>query len=266
MSTVHPPSFGEYVRHLRSSTTAPGFSPGPPAARKPLSREKLAVATGISQSYLTKLEQERNIRPSPEVVDQLATALEVNGVVRKHMHDLVAYAQAKPSHSPPSPPPPRPEVTPEERKHIDALYPNLAGWVDDAWWVLHGNGEYNRLYRRLDEVGNVLIWFFAIPESRKIMIEWEVEARLTVAWLRTHMVQRAEDPSFLNLLEELSEYPDFVTMWRRQEILMGRHTPYMRVRDLDTGRELTLLANVYRHPDPTCGIQLYIGSRHEDTD
>ncbi|GGK75744.1 hypothetical protein Sme01_51430 [Sphaerisporangium melleum] len=261
MSSVQPPSFGEYVRHLRSSPTAPGFSPGPPARRQPLSREKLAVATGISQSYLTKLEQERNIHPSPEVVDQLATALEVNAVVRKHMHDLVAYTQARPVGG--AAPGPRPEITAEEREHIEALRPNLAGWVDDAWWVLYGNGEYSRIYRRLDEVGNVLIWFFAVPESRKIMIEWEVEARLTVAWLRTHMVQRADDPSFPNVLAELSRFSDFVNMWRRQEILMGRHTPYMRVRDLDTGEELTLLANVYRHPDPTRGVQLYIGSRHE---
>ncbi|MEV8630874.1 helix-turn-helix domain-containing protein [Streptosporangium sp. NPDC051023] len=262
MTSVEAPSFGDYVRHLRLSRTTPGFSPGPPTSRQPSSREKLAIATGISQSYLTKLEQERNTHPSPEVVDQLADALGVNAVVRQHLHDLVACAQAR--SAPDAVPRPCPEVTTEERKHIEALCPNLSAWVDEAWWVLHGNREYNRIFRGLSRAGNVLIWFFTAPESRTIMVEWEVEARLTVAWLRTHMVQRGNDPVFLSLLEELSKLPDFMEMWRRQEILMGRHTPYMRVRDIDTGKELTLLANVYRHPDPTRGVQMFLGSRHED--
>ncbi|WP_433259776.1 helix-turn-helix domain-containing protein (plasmid) [Streptosporangium sp. CA-135522] len=265
MSSVQRPSFGDYLRHLRRSTTPPGFDPGEPqASREPLSRAKLAVAAEVGMTYLTRLEQGRADNPGREVVDRLADALDVNEVVRQHMHDLVAYTHADSVQSNTSVP--EPELTSEERQQVDWLHPHLAGWVDSAWWVQYGNREYCRIYRHLAEVGNVLTWFFAVPESRKIMVEWEIEARLTVAWLRTNMVRRIHDPAFGRAFEELSRFPEFVRMWNRREILMGRHSPHMRVRDLDNDIELTLLANVYPHPDPTRSVQQYVGIKKPDGD
>ncbi len=43
---------------------------------------------------------------------------------------------------------------------------------------------------------------------------------------------------------------------------MGRHAPEMRVRDLDNGRELTLMAQVYAWPDPTVPAGMYLGVRN----
>ncbi|GAA2815235.1 helix-turn-helix domain-containing protein [Nonomuraea dietziae] len=258
---VTSPAFGSYLQHLRRATVAPGFTPGvegPPRQR--ISRDQLANNAGISVSYLSKLEQGYPIHPTREVVDQLADALAVNDLVREHLHDLVDYTYAKPVPIETAPLSPS-VITAEQRQHVEWLCPNLAGWVTEAWWVLYGNREYCRIYRHLEEVRNILIWFFAVPESRKIMVEWDVEARLTVAWLRSHMVRRAEDHAFVRLLDELSKFPEFVRMWEQQQILMGRHSPYMRIRDLDNSEEMTLLANVYRHPDPTSGIQLYVGAR-----
>ncbi|MEV0586089.1 helix-turn-helix domain-containing protein [Nonomuraea sp. NPDC050310] len=265
MVTVTIPSFGAYLQHLRRATVAPGFTPDsdfPPRRRR--SRDELARAAKISVSYLTKLEQGYPIRPTREVVDHLADGLDVSSQVREHMHHLITYTYTKPSAGATSAtarPPALSDITPEQRRHVEWLNPNLAAWITEAWWVLYGNQEYRRIYRHLDEVGNVLIWFFAVPESRTIMVEWDVEARLTVAWLRSHMVHRAGDPAFPALLDRLSAFPEFVRMWEQQQILMGRHSPFMRIRDLDTGAETTLLANVFRHPDPTNAVQLYVGAR-----
>jgi hypothetical protein len=201
-----------------------------------------------------------------ELVNRLADALAVTAVERQHLLDLVDY-----QHSPPEPydsrsPQRRPVITDIQQEAVDSLFPHPAAYVDETWAVLYTNSEYCRIYRRLCDIGNVLIWFFGEPQSRQIMVEWEIEARLTVAWVRAHMVRRPGDKAFDDLLEELYRFPDFVTMWQRQEILMGRHTPYMRVRDLDNGKDLMLLAQVYRGPDPTEAVQLYLGIRTDSVD
>ena len=75
------------------------------------------------------------------------------------------------------------------------------------------------------------------------------------------MVRSAESAQFDELLDDLASDADFKEMWNAREILMGRHSPYMRIRDLDSGKEISLLAQVYAWPDPTQRVQLYLGVR-----
>jgi transcriptional regulator with XRE-family HTH domain len=241
-----------------------GFPTGRPSTPRPrLGRTELAAEADTSAGYLAKLEQGHADNPSPELVDRLAKALGASEVERQHLHDLMVYSHV------PEPPPMenrRPQViTAVQREIVDNLHPHLSGYVDEAWNVLYAGAEYSRIYRRLDTLGNVLVWFFAERQARRIMVEWETEARLTVAWLRGHMARRPGDPSFAAVLRELARYPDFVEMWNQREILLGRHTPYMRVRDLDRGEEITLLAQVYPTPDPNQPIQMYLGVRTDAT-
>ncbi len=252
--TVEPPSFAAYLRHLRTH--------GREAQRNgPLNRAELATQAKTAFSYVTKLEQGAAQHPSPEVVDNLADALGVDDVERRHLHDLVAYDRE--AGMPPAETGGAVDVTDQMRTYIDNLVPHLAGMVDDAWNVLYSNTEYARIYRHLAEpaVGNVLVWFFQVPEARAIMIDWETEARLTVAWLRALMVRRPRSGLFLPLLDRLSASPDFRRMWLSQQVLMGRPSPYMFVHDLDRNEDLRLLAEVYPWPDPTKALQMYLGVR-----
>lgn len=208
----------------------------------------------MSYQYLTKLEQGHATKPSPDVVDRLAEALRLTPVERQHLHDLAAQPYHGEEH------PASLEVTDVQKQHIDNLHPALCGYVDEAWNVLYANAEYARIFRGIIDAGNVLTWFFAVPESRAIMLEWETEARLTVAWLRGLMARRPDNPIFHKVLNELAPLVDFRRMWDAEEILMGRHQPHMLVRDLDAGRDLRVLAQVYPTPDPTQAVQLYVGS------
>ncbi|ATY17301.1 transcriptional regulator (plasmid) [Amycolatopsis sp. AA4] len=258
---LEPPSFGGYLRHLRT-TDAAGFPAGAPARPRPrMSRDDLAAAAGVSTGYVIKLEQ-RLGNPSADIVDRLADALHCSPVERQHLHDLATAqlpgaATARAGYRPP-------EITDVMKQMVDNLVPQLAGYVDDAWNVLYANSEYARIFRGITRVGNVLAWFFGVPESRAIMVEWETEARLTVAWLRGLMARRPAEPMFEQVLEALAGYPDFRAMWERQELLMGRHTQHMRVRDLDRGTEFVLLAQVHKAPDPTVPVQMYLGTRSPD--
>jgi transcriptional regulator with XRE-family HTH domain len=251
---VEPPSFGAYLRHLRTY--------GREAQRVgQLSRAELATRARAAFSYVTKLEQGAAQNPSTEVVDHLADVLGVDDVERQHLHDLVVYDRE--ASLPPLDGNDTVEVTDQMRTYINNLVPHLAGVVDDAWNVLYSNAEYARIYRHLADpaVGNVLVWFFQVPEARAIMIDWETEARLTVAWLRALMVRRPRSRSFRPLLDRLSASSDFCRMWTAQEVLMGRPSPYMFVHDLDRNEDLRLLAEVYAWPDPTKALQMYLGVR-----
>ncbi|MFC9975981.1 helix-turn-helix transcriptional regulator [Spirillospora sp. NPDC127200] len=255
MAALPLPSFGDYLRHLRT------HSPASAAKGGRLSRTEVAAGAFMSVGYVIKLEQGSAENPSPDVVERLAEVLGVNAVQRRHLHDLALYRppqQAAAGHEAGT------LVTPVMQEAVDNLLPQVCGYVDELWNVLYCNSEYARIFRRITETGNVLRWFFEVPESRSIMVEWDSEARLTVAWFRALMVRRAADPRFGELLDELARSPDFARMWLDREIFMGRHSPYMLLRDLDRGRDVRLLAQVYAWPDPTQAVQLFLGIRTEE--
>jgi transcriptional regulator with XRE-family HTH domain len=246
-SSVPPPSFGAYLRHCRDTSD--------------VSRADLAAAADTSSSYLAKLEQGAAINPSPARVEQLAAALKVNDVQRQHLHHLVSFDQVPLGSVEDRVP--SDEITEIMRQLVGYLVPHLAGYVDTSWNVLHPNAEYTRIYRHIADPGvaNVLTWIFHVPESRAIMLEWEEEAQLTVAWLRSLMVRHPGSRLFADLLARLSTSRDFRRIWEMQEVLVGRRTPFMLVHDLDHGCDIRLLADVYPVPNPTQRIQLYLGVR-----
>jgi transcriptional regulator with XRE-family HTH domain len=257
MAILTPPSFGDYLRHLRS--VAPTGSEN----ESGLNRTQLAARSDLSAGYIIKLEQGKVDRPSPEVIDRLATNLGITAVERQHLHDLALQPQL---------PPERimlgedakALITPVMTLAADNMHPHLCGYVDEMWNVLYCNAEYSRIYRGISEIGNVLKWFFFVPESRLIMAEWDVEARLTVAWFRALMVRRSKAPVFVDLLQELAQSPEFSEMWLRREVSMSRHSPFMTVHDLDNGMKVTLLAQVYPLPDPTNAVQMYLGIKNNE--
>ncbi|WP_051856259.1 helix-turn-helix domain-containing protein [Streptomyces sp. NRRL B-1347] len=53
-----------------------------------LRRAEVAALAGISPEYYTRLEQGRQRRPSPDVLDALATALRLDDDARRHLHRL----------------------------------------------------------------------------------------------------------------------------------------------------------------------------------
>jgi len=248
MASLERPSLGGYLRHLRYAS---------PAARTGrLSREWVAASAKISISYLIRMEQGSAGNPSPELLRRLAETFELTPVQVQHLHDLSQHGQLTASGD-------RivPCITQVMREHADHLPPHLCGYLNERWDLLYANSEYARLYRNIVDVGNVLKWFFRVPESREIMIEWDTEARLTVGWYRALMVRSSESPEFTELLDDLAGNAEFEEMWNAREILMGRDSSYMKIRDLDNGQEISLLAQVYAWPDPTQRVQFYLGVR-----
>ena len=55
-----------------------------------LRRDEVARLAGVSTEYYTRLEQGRAGNPSPEVVEALARALQLDAAEREHLIDLLA--------------------------------------------------------------------------------------------------------------------------------------------------------------------------------
>src|SRR5215468_5705181 len=57
-----------------------------------LRREEIASLAGMSVDYYIRLEQGRDLTPSPSVLDALARALRLDDVEREHLYSLVRPA------------------------------------------------------------------------------------------------------------------------------------------------------------------------------
>jgi transcriptional regulator with XRE-family HTH domain len=65
-----------------------GLSPGARRRVAGLRREELAMLAGISPNYYLRLEQGRDRRPSPQVIDALARALRLDADATSFLHSL----------------------------------------------------------------------------------------------------------------------------------------------------------------------------------
>ncbi|MBA4023720.1 MAG: transcriptional regulator [Gordonia sp.] len=214
-----------------------------------LTQSDLARVTGYSNTYVSHIEQGQQKRPSKDVLDQLSNALQLNPTDARHLYRLAGLSPAAPTA-------PSGGITRDDIDYVDMLSPHLAAILDSKWNVLHANTDYYRIYRGLETVGNVLYWFFLAPDSRRIMLEWEAEARLTIGWLRHLMVMHPGE--YDEVLTKCSVSTQFRAYWSDQQVFEGRQTSQMLVRDLDHDVDLTLTAQVW--PDPTrLNLQLYLG-------
>jgi transcriptional regulator with XRE-family HTH domain len=100
-----------------------------------LRRDELAPRAGISEEHLKRLEQGRR-RPSPSVVDALATALRLEAGEHARLRTLAGFA-------PPAGVTVPREITPAARRMLDRLTEVAACVCDATWTVLDGNTRWN---------------------------------------------------------------------------------------------------------------------------
>src|SRR6266700_3071778 len=70
-----------------------GLEPGPRRRVAGLRREELALLAGVSTDYYQRMEQGRDVRPSDQVLDAIATALRFTPEESRHLHNLAAAAR-----------------------------------------------------------------------------------------------------------------------------------------------------------------------------
>nr|WP_169815408.1 helix-turn-helix transcriptional regulator [Nocardia yamanashiensis] len=232
MSGIQAPSFGDLLRRLRDA--------------RGISREKLAMAMGVSASYVTRLERGGRNRPTAEVVQVLIRELHaiepVSDEHRRHLYELAEL----PLPNLPTVAELRAGITGDMLRLLRAAEPSPAMYFDCRYNVLAYNDSYAAVTPGIGEIGNVLHWYFAAPEARTALPEWDYEAANLVAGFRAMIAITGNPEIHRELLAEMSVYPEFRAHWDTGMVFERAARP-MYLRESGTGKPFPAEVNSFIH-------------------
>ncbi|MFC7305660.1 helix-turn-helix transcriptional regulator [Streptomyces monticola] len=182
-----------------------------------LRREEVAHLSAVGVTWYTWLEQARPIQVSPQVLDALAGALQLDAGERTHLFALAGTAD-------PAPGTQCPTVTPALRQMVEQLEPLPACVQNSRYDILAYNRTYGRLMCDLDELPpqdrNCLWLSFTNEEWRASLGNLDETIRLMAGKFRAAMAQHLAEPAWKTLLHRLqSASPEFCEIWERHEVV-----------------------------------------------
>jgi transcriptional regulator with XRE-family HTH domain len=197
-----------------------------------LRREELADLAGVGLTWYTWLEQGRDIHVSPQVLAAIARALQLEPAERAHLFRLAGQA-------PPALEGASAALSPRLQRVLDAWDPFPAHVTGRRRDVLAWNraSEAVNGWSRLPDDRRNLLWFvFMVPSTRRLLVEWEHEAALSVAAFRAEAGQDLSAPDYQALIADLLQgSPDFAAIWARQDV-RGRREGLKRFQYPELGR------------------------------
>jgi transcriptional regulator with XRE-family HTH domain len=208
---------GEYLRARRELVPPQDVGLPDPSSRRRvrgLRREEVALLAGVSSDYYVRLEQGRDQHPSPQVIDALARALQLDDDAAAHLHRLAAAPPGRRRRKAV-----RPEKVPAGivqligswgqtpayvcGRYMDVLAVNPLGAALMPWYV---KGE------------NLVRAAFLDRRVRDMYEDWEHVTESTVAGLRALVGPDVDDPRLNELVGELSVRSErFRQLWARHD-------------------------------------------------
>jgi transcriptional regulator with XRE-family HTH domain len=219
-------------RRARISPGTLGLPNGRRRRTPGLRREEVADLAGVGLTWYTWLEQGRDIRVSPEVLTAIARALRLEPAERAHLFRLAG-------HAPPAADQTAGSISPRLQRVLDAWDPFPAHVTGRRRDLLAWNRASEAIngWSQLPEDRRNLLWFmFMVPLARRLLVDWEKEAPLTVAALRAEAGRDLGEPDYQELIAELLEgSAEFAAIWARQDV-RGREEGLKRFRHPELGR------------------------------
>jgi transcriptional regulator with XRE-family HTH domain len=182
-----------------------------------LRREEVALLAGISPEWYTWLEQGRDIHVSVQVLECLASVLQLDTNERAHLF-LLALRQPPPveTFSPPA-------ISLTVQQFLDQLGTSPACAVDARLNVVAQNAAHRVVfgdYARLPERERNLIWRLFSAPSQQSNEEWEKLARVYLAQFRAGYGRFINDPWWAEQIAELNRIsPEFRELWPCHDVL-----------------------------------------------
>jgi transcriptional regulator with XRE-family HTH domain len=208
-------ALGAFLRAQRERCSPP---PSASARRRTpgLRREELAEACGVSVTWITWLEQGRDVSASPHALARLAEALHLAPAERAYLFELAAKRD-------PTAPAPSGADLPEPILALPNRMTIPAYLLDGAWTARSWNAMATELFVGWldgDHDRNLLRFLFLSDEARRLIADWEDRARRVVAEFRADLSRRLKDPKMQALVDALTnESPDFRRFWSEQAVL-----------------------------------------------
>ncbi len=205
------------ARRERLQPADVGLPAGTRRRTRGLRREEVARLASISPTYYAFLEQGRDIRPSRQVLDALAQALELTDAERAYLHELVhgdpAAAAAERIEA----------ASPAVLALVDRLDPGPTYVTGRRFDVLASNRAARALWTDWPALApherNMLWWMFTHPDARSTLVEWENEASALLARYRAAAGRHPDDPGFDELTSRLhAASPEVRAWWPRHDV------------------------------------------------
>jgi transcriptional regulator with XRE-family HTH domain len=216
MTDVHQRQLlGAFIRAHRARLT-----PAKPGARRRtpgLRREELADAAGLGVTWITWLEQGRDVQASAAALSRLSDALQLSSAERASLFDLARRKDPRAA-----------------ADHADSLSPALlalpglmaapAYLLDHTWTARAWNDAAADLFVGwLDADApdrNLLRYVFLHPAARDLIVDWETRARRLAAEFRADFHRRPADEDMQALVEQLCrDNALFAACWNQQDVL-----------------------------------------------
>lgn len=230
---------GDYLRARRAQVTPQDVELPSYGQRRVagLRREEVALLAGLSVDYYTRLEQGRERRPSPAVVDALAAALRLPEDGRQHLFRLAGLSPRQLSAS-------NTRVDPALLQLMSMWPHNPALVYSRAYDVLAANAIADAMFGQWAHSKNLMHVVFTEPDARSFYADWPTVARDAVAGFRHGYGQAPGDPRIRAVLAELLEAsPDFADLWTRHDA-RGKTAQAKRFRHPEVG-EMTLTMQTF---------------------
>ena len=204
---------GEFLRARRGELNPPdvGLPEVGPRRVPGLRREEVALLTGVSLDYYTRLEQGRERRPSDQVLDALARVLHLDHHAAGYLFRL---AQPAPQTARVTSPRTVGAVLLDFLTDTIDGPATLTGPVLD---VLAANPLARALYDGFAAFDNLARMVFLDPAAQRFYADWDNAARGVVSNLRAGSAPFPEDPHVTAIIGELTvRSPAFGTYWARR--------------------------------------------------
>lgn len=206
---------GAFLRARRSmlDRAAHGLPPAGRARTTGLRREEVSFLSGVSVTWYTWLEQGRDINPSRQVLDAVATALRLTGAEHDYVLRLAGFSPVRPGSSSAV------ETAPAHvQRFLDALDEHPSYALAPDWGIAAWNAAYEALYPNVattaPEDRNLLWLIFTDPAVRELLDDWDDTSRRFLAEFRAEAGPRLGDARYRDLVGRLREAsPEFRDRW-----------------------------------------------------
>lgn len=210
------------TRRERLSPEQVGLPPSTRRRTPGLRREELALLAGIGATWYTRLEQGRAITVSAQVLESLARVLRLDADERNHLFILAR------EHLPADPYPLTALVSPALQRILDRMGHYPAYVVGPRWDIVAWNQATCRVcadFATMPPRERNILWFlFTNPLQRVRLVDWEREARGTLALFRASTERYVGEPWFTSLVADLKQVsPEFRDWWPRHDV-QGVHS------------------------------------------
>jgi|SRR5581483_841033 len=203
-------------RRARLSPADVGLPENGRRRTKGLRREEVASLAGVGLTWYTWFEQGRDIRVSPDFLENVARALRLNGAERQHLFVLLDRESASVAV-------PERKVSPAQQRMIDGMPVYPAYYRTARWDVIAWNKPAARLFgfgKLPPEERNLMRMMFLNEGFRAMVTNWALAAPNLVAKFRGDYARYRGDAATEALIQELSQRsPEFKLWWRRHDVL-----------------------------------------------